>query len=115
MLIYLLLLVESNGKLISATAGSLSTGTASAFSGQQDVGHKGVATGRGVLSLYSFVAQSGCFGSCYSRRKLCSVAKGACRQLHSHRFRSNQLTCLFYETLSKNTLSTNQYLDNPQT
>ena len=62
-LIYFLLLVESYGKLISATAGSLSTGTASSFSGQHDVGHKGVATGSGVLSLYSFVAQSGCFGS----------------------------------------------------
>ena len=70
-LIYLLLLVESNEKLISATAGSLSTGTASAFSGQHNVGHKGVATRCGVLSLYSFTAQSECFRptGCWSRRR----------------------------------------------
>jgi hypothetical protein len=40
--------------LISATAGSLSTGTASAFSGQQDVGHEGVVTRCDVLSLRPF-------------------------------------------------------------
>ncbi len=34
-------------------------GRGQASSGRQDVGHKGVATGRGVLSLYSFVAPAG--------------------------------------------------------
>ena len=34
-------------------------GRGQASSGQQDVGYKGVATRRGVLSLYSFVAPAG--------------------------------------------------------
>ena len=118
-LIYLLSLVESYGKLISATAGSLSTGTASAFSGQHDVGHKGVATGSGVLSLYSFVAQSGCglpgapAASLSSQINLlfpleallCSERRS--RQLHSRRFRYNQLACHFFELYLKNMLSIN--------
>ncbi|RLL46499.1 hypothetical protein D8M04_04640 [Oceanobacillus piezotolerans] len=44
--------------VISAAGSTLSAGNASA-SGQQDVGHKGVATGRGVLSLCSLPLPAG--------------------------------------------------------